>query len=96
MSKRKRVEPPPRRARWRWAVMGVLAVIVLGAGTFWWLSAGPDASGGTPRLVVDREVVELGDLPFEAPARVVFTLTNTGNGPLKIAEVPRVKAVQGC
>ena len=96
MSKRKRVEPPPRRARWRWAVMGALAVIVLGAGTFWWQTESLGTYGGTPRLVLDREVVELGDLPFEAPARVVFTLTNTGNGPLRIAEVPRVKAVQGC
>ena len=96
MSKRKRVEPPPRRARWRWAVMGVLTVIVLGAGTFWWLSAGPDASGGTPRLVVDREVVELGDIPFEAPARVVFTLSNAGDGRLKLRDEPRVKVLKGC
>ena len=97
MSKKPRVAPPvPRRGRWRWAVMGALVVVGAGAGTFWWMSTGPDASGGAPRLVVDREVVELGDIPFEAPARVVFTLTNAGDGTLKIAEVPRVKAVEGC
>ena len=97
MSKKKRVEPPaPRRGRRRWVVVGVLAAIVAGAGTFWWQSESLDTSGGTPRLVVDREVVDLGTLPLEAPARVVFTLTNTGDGALKLADVPRVKAVQGC
>src|SRR3990167_5874816 len=55
MSKKTRVAPPvPRRGRWRWAVMGALVVVGAGAGTFWWMSTGPDASGGGPRLVVDR------------------------------------------
>lgn len=97
MSKKKRVAPPgARRGRRRWVMLGVLAAIVAGAGTLWWQSESLGTYGGTPRLVVDREVVELGSLPFEAPARVVFTLTNAGDGALKIAEVPRVKAVQGC
>jgi hypothetical protein len=46
--------------------------------------------------VVDRETVELGFLPFKTPARVVFTLANAGDGVLRISEVPRVKAVEGC
>jgi hypothetical protein len=97
MSQKKRVAPPaPRRGRRRWVMLGVLAAIVAAAGTFWWQSESLGTYGGTPRLVVDREVVELGTLPFEAPARVVFTLTNAGDGALKIAEVPRVKAVVGC
>jgi len=97
MSTKKRVEPPaPRRGRRRWWVVGVLVAIVAGAGTFWWQSESLGTLSGAPRLVVDREVVELGDLPFEAPARVVFTLTNAGDGTLKMAEVPRVKAVEGC
>jgi hypothetical protein len=45
---------------------------------------------------VDREVVDLGDLPYGAPARAVFTLTNAGPGLLKLAGVPRVEAVKGC
>ncbi|OGK82688.1 MAG: hypothetical protein A2X52_11960 [Candidatus Rokubacteria bacterium GWC2_70_16] len=96
MSKKKAALPAPRRGRRRWVVGGVLAAIVAGAGTFWWQSESLGTYSGTPRLVVDREVVELGTLPFEAPVRVVFTLTNAGDGALKIAEVPRVKAVVGC
>ena len=41
----------------------------------WSGSGGPNVWGEKPRLVVDREVVDLGDLPFDTPARVVFTLT---------------------
>ncbi len=55
-----------------------------------------DIPGGTPRLVLDREVVDLGYLPFETPARVVFTLTNAGTGSLKLEDVPRVKVLKGC
>jgi len=92
--KRKRVErPTPRRAWWPWAALGTVVVIVVAIGMVWW---GPGASGGRPRLVLDREVVDLGDLPFEAPAQVVFTLANAGNGRLEIdGELP-VKVVKGC
>jgi len=88
MGKRHVVQPPRRRPRWGWAVVG--GVVLLAAGALWY------TSGGAPRLVLDREVVDLGHLPFEAPARVVFTLTNAGDGPLRLADVPQVKALKGC
>ena len=92
--KGKRVARPiPRRAWWPWVALGTAVLIVGATGTFWWDSG---ASGGRPRLVLDREVVDLGDLPFETPARVVFTLSNAGDGRLEIAGEPRVKAVKGC
>lgn len=95
MGKHKMKQPRPPRRRWRGAALGALGLIAI-AGGFWWLSEPPDAAGGTPRLVLDREVVDLGYLPFETPARVVFTLTNTGDGVLRLAEVPRVKVLKGC
>ncbi len=96
MGKKQVVEPPPRRSVRRWVVLGALALIPVGGVAFWWSSDRPDLSGGTPRLVLDREVVDLGALPFEAPARVVFTLTNAGGGPLRLPGAPRVKALKGC
>jgi len=84
-----------RRRTWRWAALGILGFAAVGGG-FWWFSEAPDASGGTPRLALDRDTVDLGYLPFETPARAVFTLTNTGDGVLRLAEVPRVKAIKGC
>jgi hypothetical protein len=92
---RKRGQPvPPRRSWKRWVVLaGVLVVGLLGG---WWMAGGLDRWGEPPRLVLDREVVDLGDLPYGAPARVVFTLTNAGPGTLKLAGVPTVEAVKGC
>lgn len=94
MKKRKGQPVPARSSRMRWAAVGT--VLVIGTVAGWWISGGPDAWGDRPRLIVDREVVDLGDLPFDAPARVVFTLTNAGPGTLKLAGVPRVEAVKGC
>jgi hypothetical protein len=46
--------------------------------------------------MVDRSEVDLGDLPFNAPAKTVFTLTNTGDGVLRIIEEPPVEVLKGC
>jgi len=94
MTKKRGQGLPVRHSRMPWAV--VSAVLVVGIVGGWWISGGPGALGKTPRLIVDREVVDLGDLPFNTPARVVFTLTNAGEGTLKLAGVPRVEAVKGC
>lgn len=83
---------PSRRRWWLWAGLGVAASVI--AGSVLW--SVPSASGGTPRLVLDREVVELGDLAFGTPARAVFTLSNAGTGPLRITEAPQVTAAEGC
>jgi len=85
--------PEPRRSLWPWAALGGIVLIVIAAGALWWF---PGAPGGRPRLVLDREVIDLGDLQFETPARVVFTLANAGDGRLKIAEELSVKVVKGC
>ena len=90
MAKQQVKKPPPPRPRTRWAVLGVLGLIAAAAALLWWFS------GGTPRLVLDRDTVDLGYLPFETPARVVFSLTNTGDGVLRIDGVPRVKVLKGC
>ena len=95
-AKHSRKQPPPRRPRWRRAALGVIVLVALGAGAFWWLSEAQDRPGGRPRLVLDREVVDLGNLPFEAPARVAFTLTNAGEGSLRLDGVPRVQLLKGC
>ncbi len=96
MGKRPIDEPAPRRPPWRLVAVGAVLLVGVGAAAFWWLSEAQNASAGKPRLMVDRTEVDLGDLPFNAPAKVVFTLTNAGGSPLDLSDNPPVRAVKGC
>ena len=40
-----------------------------------------------PRLAVDRDVANMGEIMFQLPSKVSFTLRNTGTAPLSITEV---------
>ncbi len=94
----KGTEAPRARRGWRRATIGLaVAAVLLAAGAAWLRGSGPDvAAAGTPRLAVDRTEVDLGYRRYDSPARVAFRLTNDGDAPLRLTEVPRVKAVQGC
>jgi len=94
--KLKRERPKPRRPKWQWAALGAIVLMAAGVAAFWWLSEAQSPSGGKPRLMVDRTELDLGDFPLERQAKAVFTLTNAGDGPLRILEVPPVSVLQGC
>ena len=71
-------------------------IVAVAAGILWLRPAPKEANAGTPRLVVDRTEVDLGYRRFDTPARVVFTLTNAGDAPLRLTESPRVRVIAGC
>lgn len=97
MSKRKmEQQEQERRRRARRRVAALLAVVVLvGAGLWLWSAESPLATG-TPRLEVDQAAIDFGYVRYEKWVEATFTLRNAGDGSLKIAEAPRVRAVQGC
>jgi len=66
-------------------------VALLGVG-----SSGGDASGGTPRLVVEQEVFNYGDVALNTPITTTFVLRNEGDGVLRILETPQVEVREGC
>jgi hypothetical protein len=95
--KRLRVKPLlPRSLLWHWETLGVLGLMAIGIAGGWRPAKAGDAPDGRPRLVVDPTEVDLGDLPFDTPAKAVFTLTNTGDGVLKLLAEPQVKVLKGC
>lgn len=81
---------------WRWHRFVVLGLIAIGGAVGWEPVQASEAPDGKPHLVVDRTEVDLGDLPYGAPAKAVFTLNNTGDGVLKIVGEPQVKILKGC
>jgi hypothetical protein len=51
---------------------------------------------GQPRLKVDQEVVDLGDVALGRPVEVAFVLTNVGDQPLRVTDPPYAEVVEGC
>lgn len=60
------------------------------------LATVPVETSGSPRLQVDQEVVDLGDVPVDQMVDVTFKIANTGDQTLRIAEQPVVRVVEGC
>ncbi len=95
MGKRKVMKAQPRRRRIG-MVLAAVAVLVLAGGAYWWTAESPEPVGGTPRMVLDRKVIDFGTVPFDTTVKAVFTLTNEGDGVLRLADVPSVKVLAGC
>jgi hypothetical protein len=51
---------------------------------------------GAPSLKVDQEMIDLGDMKFNQPARVSFQLTNIGDQTLRFTKDPYIEVVEGC
>ncbi|HSB89709.1 MAG TPA: hypothetical protein VLD63_06760 [Anaerolineales bacterium] len=51
---------------------------------------------GQPRLKVDKETIDLGNIQLGRTVDASFVLTNVGDEPLKIAEAPFIEVVEGC
>ncbi|HWQ83697.1 MAG TPA: hypothetical protein VN363_03975 [Anaerolineales bacterium] len=92
----------PRRRPFRWQplllAVGGLALVVA---AFFALQNKPDPGAeievsGAPSLKVDQELIDLGDIKVDQPAQATFTLSNTGDQPLKLAQEPYIEVVEGC
>jgi len=51
---------------------------------------------GQPRLKVDRETVDLGDVPLGRTVEAAFDLTNVGDQPLRLTRPPTIEVIEGC
>jgi hypothetical protein len=95
---RKKTPPPKNSSRTILAITVVAAVAFVGIVlVFAAQSVAPSGGTAGPKLVVDQERLDFGRVNFEKPVRAVFTLTNAGDQPLRLAStnIP-VKLVEGC
>ena len=54
------------------------------------------AVSGQPSLKVDQELIDHGDVKFNTNKSFAISLTNVGDEPLQISEVPYVEVREGC
>jgi hypothetical protein len=71
---------------------GVL--LILAAIFFAW--QGGDTGGGTPKLMVDQEKIDYGDVHFGVNKTFAIKVTNTGDGVLRFKEKPYIEVLEGC
>jgi hypothetical protein len=96
---KKRKGSPQRRARRRFSwvlagavLLGIVALLAWRTNT----RLADSARTGTPKLTVDQQKVDLGDVRLGQTVAVTFALTNTGDAPLHFAEAPYIEVVEGC
>lgn len=102
-SKSKRVVNRHQRSttgRWS-AWLGLGGLVLLGLAVVWvvWGNPPPKAAievTGAPRLKVDQDQIDLGEVKLGQTQFVTFQLTNVGDQPLRFTQAPYVQAVEGC
>ena len=79
-------------------ITAAIAVMVVAVYFLTARSAEPAAVevSGSPRLRVDRELVDLGVVQLGKTVQVDFKLTNVGDQTLTFTEAPYVEVVEGC
>lgn len=96
------VTPMMKRPRKIWRLLSVgLAVVAIG-GVAYGVSRTPIAAAiarphdGAPRLVVDKEVVDFGAVPYRKMIDAKFEITNGGREVLEFTKAPYIEVVKGC
>ena len=73
----------------------VIGGVLLVAAALFFAFGGSDG-GGMPKLVVDQEKIDYGDVKFDTPKTFAIKVTNTGDGALRFKEAPYIQVLEGC
>lgn len=73
-------------------------LLLLAAAAFFVFGAGGSAAGGggTPKLVVDQEKIDYGDVHFGVNKTFTIKVTNAGDGLLRFKKQPYIQVLEGC
>lgn len=70
-----------------------LVLIVAAALIFLFQNNGTD---GSPKLAVDKQTIEYGDVKLDTELTFQIKVTNTGDAVLRFKEQPYIEVVEGC
>jgi hypothetical protein len=98
---RKRLQSPWSDRRPLILVFGGLALLGLIAFAIWQSTASstpkvPLEVQGSPKLKIDKQKVDLGDVPLGQTVEVTFNLANIGDQQLRFTDPPYIELVEGC
>ena len=72
-------------------------VVLIAAGIFFARQgSGSPESGGTPKIAVDREEIDYGEVKLDTPLVFTINVTNTGDGVLRFKDAPYIEVQEGC
>ena len=93
MNKRKRKQQKKLSTPLIGLIIG--GILLVAAALFFVFSGGGDG-GGTPKMVVDQEKIDYGDVHFGVNKTFAIKVTNTGDGVLRFKEKPYIQILEGC
>ena len=76
-----------------------LWIIVIACGIFVVLAAlllVRESGAGTPRILVDQQRIDYGDVRIGESRAFKIKVTNTGSGVLRFSEKPYIEVLEGC
>ena len=81
--------------------LGAAGLVLIVAGIFFAGRSGKESDftpevAGSPRLEVDKEMIDLGEVQLGKWVEVSFEVQNVGDRPLRILEKPWIEVVEGC
>jgi hypothetical protein len=90
-----RQAPQPFPLIWIFAAAAVLLIAGVG---LWWAAASAEGGAGKtgPRLAVDQERIDFGQVPLDKPVRAEFRITNAGDRTLTLDASAPIQVLQGC
>lgn len=86
--------PPSHKRRVLWWV-GSAAVLLVGLLVIWGINLQSQAKGA-PRLAVEQDTFNYGDVKLGITVETVFRVRNVGDKPLLILNQPRLQVIEGC
>lgn len=99
---RQKAPQQPQRNLLPWLLVGGIVLVIVAAVVI--LARQPEPGQvttpakvtGSPRLEVDKDRIDFGDVPLGQTVKASFKLTNVGDEPLTISFPPVAEVVDGC
>ena len=93
MSKKNRRQKQKKNFPWVFLALGGVLIF---AAIFLFANQNGGDGGGTPKIVVDQQKIDYGDVKFNVNKTFAIKVTNTGDGTLRFKEEPYIEVVEGC